>query len=80
MTALGGLIGIAVGSVLLISASASFKNTLELTEKRSELTVAAIERGVGDNLAPAQNLIRDIAHRCPFAFNRKLPPLTVSAR
>jgi len=63
MTVLGGLTGIAVGSVLLISASASFTNTLELTQKRAELTVTAIERGVVDNLAPAQNLIRDIARR-----------------
>ncbi len=63
MTALGGLTGIAVGSVLLISASVGFGNTLELTQKRAELTVTAIERGVGDNLAPARNLIRDIAKR-----------------
>ncbi len=63
MTALGGLTGIAVGSVLLVSISAGYRNTLELTEKRAELTVAAIERGVRDRLAPAQNLIEDIARR-----------------
>lgn len=63
MTALGGLTGIAVGSVLLISASVGFRNTQELTQKRAELTVTAIERGVADNLAPAGNLIRDIARR-----------------
>lgn len=63
MTALGGLTCIAVGSVLLISAIASYQITLELTEKRAELTVAAIERGVTDNLAPAKNLLRDIARR-----------------
>jgi adenylate cyclase len=63
MLALGGLTSIAVGSVLLISASTSLKNTLELTEKRADLTVAAIERGVSDNLAPGRNMIRDIAVR-----------------
>ena len=63
MLALGGLTGVAVGSVLLVSASASLKNTLELTEKRAELTVTSIERGVTDNLAPAQNMIREIARR-----------------
>ena len=36
---------------------------MELTEKRAELTVAAIERDVGDNLAPAQKLIQNIARR-----------------
>lgn len=63
MTALGGLTCIAVGSVLVISATASYQITLELTQKRAELTVAAIERGVTDNLAPAKNLLRDIARR-----------------
>ncbi len=63
LPAVVGLTGIAVGSALLISASASFKNTAELTEKRSEQTVATIKRGVGDNLAPAQKLIQDIARR-----------------
>ena len=63
MLALGGLTGVAVGSVLLVSASASLKNTLELTEKRAELTVTSIERGVTDNLAPAQNMIREIARQ-----------------
>lgn len=63
MLALGGLTSLAVGSVLLISAIASFKNTKELTQKRAELTVAAIERGVTDNLGQAQNMILDIADR-----------------
>jgi adenylate cyclase len=63
MLALGGLTSIAVGSVLLISAYASFKNTKELTQKRAELTVAAIERGVADTLGQAQNMIGDIAAR-----------------
>jgi adenylate cyclase len=63
MLALGGLTSIAVSSVLLISASASFKNTLELSGKRTELTVAAIERGLSDNLAPSQNMIEAIAEQ-----------------
>lgn len=63
MLALGGLTSIAVGSVLLISAYASFKNTKELTQKRAELTVTAIERGVADTLGQAQNMISDIANR-----------------
>ena len=63
MLALGGLTSIAVGAVLLISTYASLQNTLELTEKRAELTVAAIERGVADTLAQGQNLLGDIAAR-----------------
>lgn len=63
MLALGGLTGISVGSVLLISASASLKSAQELTAKRAELTVTAIERGVMVNLAPAQNMIHEIARR-----------------
>jgi adenylate cyclase len=63
MLALGGLTGISVGSVLLISASASLKNTQELTAKRAELTVTAIERGVMVNLAPARNMIQEISRR-----------------
>jgi adenylate cyclase len=63
MLALGGLTGISVGSVLFISASASLKNTRELTAKRAELTVTSIERGVMANLAPAQNMIQEIARR-----------------
>ncbi len=64
--ALGGLTGISVGSVLLISASASLKNTQELTAKRAELTVTAIERGVTAILAPAQNMIHEIARRVTY--------------
>jgi adenylate cyclase len=63
MLALGGLTGIAVSAVLLISAYASLRNTLELSEKRAELTVAAIERGVADNLAQARHMLGDIAAR-----------------
>ena len=63
MLALGGLTGISVGSVLFVSATASLKNTQELTAKRAELTVAAIERGVMDNLAPSRNMIHEIALR-----------------
>ncbi|MEP4199285.1 MAG: adenylate/guanylate cyclase domain-containing protein [Aliishimia sp.] len=63
MLALGGLTGVSVGSVLLVSASASLKNTQELSAKRAELTVTAIERGITDNLAPAQNMINEIARR-----------------
>ena len=63
MLALGGLTGISVGSVLLVSASASLKNTQELSAKRAELTVAAIERGVMNNLAPSQDMIHEISRR-----------------
>jgi adenylate cyclase len=63
MLALGGLTGVSVGSVLFISASTSLKNTWELSAKRTELTVAAIERGIADNLAPAQDMIHEIARR-----------------
>lgn len=63
MIALGGLNAVAVGSVLLISDLASAKNTQELTRKRAELTVAAIERGVAGDLDLARSMIHDIAER-----------------
>jgi hypothetical protein len=44
-------------------ATASLKNTQDLTAKRANLAVAAIERGVIKNLAPSRNMINEIALR-----------------
>ncbi|MGH6926489.1 MAG: adenylate/guanylate cyclase domain-containing protein [Propylenella sp.] len=61
MIAIGGLTAIAVGTVLFISASASIRNTLELMRTQARLTIALVERGVFDHVAPARNLIADIS-------------------
>lgn len=63
MLALGGLTAIAVGTVLYVSASASIKNTLELTDMRARLTISAIERGVFEHVKPARDLIGDLSRR-----------------
>jgi adenylate cyclase len=63
MIAIGGLTAIAVGSVLVISAAANIKNTLELMRSRAQLTINAVERGVLDHLEPAQFLIADLSDR-----------------
>ena len=63
MIALGGLTAIATGTVLVISASASIKNTLELTRQRAELTISAVERAVADHLQPGPDLIAGISGR-----------------
>jgi adenylate cyclase len=61
MIAIGGLTAIAVGTVIFISASASIRNTLELMRAQARLTIALVERGVFDHVAPARNLIADIS-------------------
>ena len=63
MIALGGLTAVATGTVLVISASASIKNTLELTRQRAELTISALERAVADHLQPGPDLIAGISSR-----------------
>ena len=63
MLALGGLTAIAVGTVLFVSASASIKNTLELTDMRARLTISAVERGVFEHVKPARDLIADLSRR-----------------
>ncbi len=63
MLALGGLTAIAVGTVLYVSASASIKNTLELTDMRARLVISAVERGVFEHVKPARDLIADLSRR-----------------
>jgi len=63
MVAIGGLIVVAVGTVLFVSASANVRNTLELMRKRAELTVSAVTAGVSDHMLPAERLIADISGR-----------------
>jgi adenylate cyclase len=63
MLALGGLTAIAVGTVLFVSASASIKNTLELTDMRARLTISAAERGVFEHVRPARDLIANLSRR-----------------
>lgn len=63
MIALGGLTAVATGTVLVISASASIKNTLELTRQRAELTISALERAVADHLQPGPDLVAGIRSR-----------------
>lgn len=63
MLAIGGLTGVAVGTVLFVSASASIRNTLELMGARAQLTVSIVEQGVSDHVSPARDLIADISMR-----------------
>jgi adenylate cyclase len=63
MLAIGGLTAVAVGAVLVVSATANIKNTLELMRSRAQLTINAVERGVLDHLQPAQVLIEDLSRR-----------------
>ena len=61
MLALGGLTAIATGTILVVSAAANIKNTLELTRQRAELTISLVERSVADHLLPGRNLIAGIS-------------------
>ncbi len=61
MLALGGLTAIATGTILVVSASANIKNTLELTRQRADLTISLVERSVADHLLPGRNLIAGIS-------------------
>ena len=73
MLALGGLTAVATGTILVVSASASIKNTLELTRQRADLTISLVERSVADHLLPGRNLIAGIskAHRRRLARHRR---------
>lgn len=62
ITAIGGLTAIAVGSVLLVTATASVKNTLELVQSRANLTMLTVERGIIEHVSPVQNLIHHFRH------------------
>lgn len=57
MTAIGGLVALAVGAVLMVSATANVKNTLELLNRRAALTVSMVDRGVANYVKPARSLI-----------------------
>jgi adenylate cyclase len=63
MVAIGGLTAISVGTVLVVSASANIRNTLELMQGRAQQTISAIERGVAGHVAPARNLIAHMSRR-----------------
>jgi len=63
MLALGGLTAISAGTILVVSATASIKNTLELTRLRADQTISMVERGVAEHLMPGRNLITGIGQR-----------------
>ena len=60
MFAIGGLVALAMGAVLAISATANVKNTLELLNRRAALTVSLVETGVANHVVPVRNLIAHI--------------------
>ncbi len=60
MTAIGGLVALAVGAVLLVSATANVKNTLELLNRSAALTVTMVDRGVAQYVEPARSLIAHV--------------------
>lgn len=57
MTAIGGLVTLAVGAVLLVAGYANTLNTLELLQRRAALTLNLVERGIEDKAEPARALI-----------------------
>lgn len=60
MTAIGGLVALAVGAVLAVTATVNIQNTTELLVRRAALTVALVDRQVDGYFAPALNLIEHV--------------------
>ncbi|MEM6462111.1 MAG: adenylate/guanylate cyclase domain-containing protein [Pseudomonadota bacterium] len=60
-TAIGSLILLSVGSVLLITAGANFRNTLELLRESGRLTMSNLETRLRDYADPAEELASYIA-------------------
>ncbi len=61
-TAIGTLILISVGTVLFITASANFKNTIELLREAGALTMSNLETRLRDYLDPAEELADYFVH------------------
>ena len=57
VTAIGGLVALASGAVLLLSAYANFKNTSELVIESAQSFMESLEADVSQHLAPAQSVV-----------------------
>ena len=57
VVAIGGLVALATGAVLLLSAYANFKNTSELVLGTAQSFMESLEEDVTEYLVPAQNLV-----------------------
>ena len=57
VTAIGGLVTLAAGSVLLLSAYANFKNTSELTLSRGQIFMATLREDVKQHVEPVSDIV-----------------------
>lgn len=57
VTAIGGLVTLATGAVLLLSAYANFKNTSELVLSSGQIFMASLEADVKQHVKPAAEIV-----------------------
>ncbi|NRB33991.1 MAG: adenylate/guanylate cyclase domain-containing protein [Rhodobacteraceae bacterium] len=57
VTAIGGLVVLAAGSVLLLSAYANFKNTSELALSRGQIFMATLKEDVKQHVQPVSDIV-----------------------
>ncbi len=57
VTAIGGLVTLAAGSVLLLSAYANFKNTSELALSRGQIFMATLKEDVKQHVEPVADIV-----------------------
>jgi len=57
VTAIGGLVTLAAGSVLLLSAYANFKNTSELALSRGQIFMATLKEDVKQHVEPVSDIV-----------------------
>ncbi len=57
VTAIGGLVALAAGAVLLLSAYANFKNTTELIVESAQVFMASLETDVRQHIEPAADIV-----------------------
>jgi adenylate cyclase len=57
VTAIGGLVTLAAGSVLLLSAYANFKNTSELALSRGQIFMATLQEDVKQHVKPVADIV-----------------------
>lgn len=59
--AIGGLVVVSVGLVLIITGAANYRNTWELLQRTSVLVVDTVEKNLREHLNPARQLVVNIA-------------------
>ncbi len=63
VTAIGGLVAVAVSAVLLLSAYANFKNTSELVQASASSFMESLEADVIAHMTPASQVVEFLAHQ-----------------